>query len=705
MKRLLLAIGFLLAAIAPMHAQTVPLGPRFVLPYQTVIDGTGVPLPGAWLYFYASGTNTPLNTYSDALLTTPNPNPVQANAAGVFPNIFLNGNYKVVLTDLSLTQIWSADPVDSAAGGGSFFGTNTTLGLGALKSLTTGTNNTVVGYQSGYETTTGSDNSFFGYQSGYANTTGSQNVEIGSLAGANGTTGLGEVIIGYGAGENAVGSYNTIVGHQAGTGLASNGISNVCIGRFTCRGADTSYNTHVGHATGFYVTSGAYNTYIGDGTGNYVGNGTTDPPLYSNITGSYQTFLGEGAGPFGTAFNDTTGIGAFAIAACSNCVILGGTGSYAVKVGIGTTAPISTLDIVSTAIANQRLAGAAPTSTTGAELIFQAGNSSSDNIIGTDALVRATGTSNDFTLSAAASAAVQLYVNAGTHAAQFDSSGNTILYGRLGLGSLGVSSDTLFIGETITGDSSGAIKIGTTYNGTQTYVAGIFNEPTFGASFAGTTFIGYDMHDAFGTSGYSLTNQVGIKIQRPTKGTTNNIPLWINANTVGNSSNAVIAPPSNASIFVTGIDGGSGGAITLAGYNGQFSNPTFSGVMNGGTAAGVTAMSANRALFQVTAAGSDGTTRYNTGGLINFITAANNWTASDHSTLIQFQTVPLTTTTPVTAMTLQASGGISVGTAADPGINAIAAANYFVGSTAGVSCTVTTPAHLTVVKGIVTVCN
>jgi hypothetical protein len=82
-----------------------------VSPYQTVVDSTGTPVPGALLYFYASGTNTPLTTYSDALLTVPNPNPVKANAAGVFPNIFMAGNYKVVLTDSLGNQLWTADPV------------------------------------------------------------------------------------------------------------------------------------------------------------------------------------------------------------------------------------------------------------------------------------------------------------------------------------------------------------------------------------------------------------------------------------------------------------------------------------------------------------------------------------------------------------------------------------------------------------------
>jgi hypothetical protein len=108
----------ILLLMRPLLAQTVPLGPRFVLPYQTVVDANGVPIPGAMLYFYSSGTNTPLNTYSDPLLTVPNANPLSASSAGVFPNIFMNGNYKIVLTDSLGNQIWTADPVSSAGSSG-----------------------------------------------------------------------------------------------------------------------------------------------------------------------------------------------------------------------------------------------------------------------------------------------------------------------------------------------------------------------------------------------------------------------------------------------------------------------------------------------------------------------------------------------------------------------------------------------------------
>jgi hypothetical protein len=72
---------------------------RLILPYQSVFDLNGDPLPGAKMYFYESGTVTPKDTYSDEALTTPNTNPVIADSQGQFGDIFLSGAYSCKLTD------------------------------------------------------------------------------------------------------------------------------------------------------------------------------------------------------------------------------------------------------------------------------------------------------------------------------------------------------------------------------------------------------------------------------------------------------------------------------------------------------------------------------------------------------------------------------------------------------------------------------
>lgn len=87
---------------------------RFFMPRASVFDINGDPISGGKLWFYEPGSSTPRATYSDAGLTTANSNPVEANSAGRFPEIFLTPavGYKVVLTDANNAVIWTADPYD-----------------------------------------------------------------------------------------------------------------------------------------------------------------------------------------------------------------------------------------------------------------------------------------------------------------------------------------------------------------------------------------------------------------------------------------------------------------------------------------------------------------------------------------------------------------------------------------------------------------
>jgi hypothetical protein len=90
---------------------------RFVLPTWQIADSNGDPISGARLNFYITGTSTRKDTFSDSALTTTNANPVVADSAGRFGNIFLeSGAYRVVLTDADDVSIWDRDPVDGALG-------------------------------------------------------------------------------------------------------------------------------------------------------------------------------------------------------------------------------------------------------------------------------------------------------------------------------------------------------------------------------------------------------------------------------------------------------------------------------------------------------------------------------------------------------------------------------------------------------------
>lgn len=73
----------------------------------------GVVAPGALLYTYAAGSTTPLATYSDFELTTPNQNPMEASTGGLFGPIYLNPGtqYKYELTTALGVPLWEQDHV------------------------------------------------------------------------------------------------------------------------------------------------------------------------------------------------------------------------------------------------------------------------------------------------------------------------------------------------------------------------------------------------------------------------------------------------------------------------------------------------------------------------------------------------------------------------------------------------------------------
>ena len=71
----------------------------FTLPFRPAFNVRGIPLPGAKLYFYYSGGLTPAPIYLDSALSVAAANPVVADAAGRWTNIYLNDaiSYRVVV--------------------------------------------------------------------------------------------------------------------------------------------------------------------------------------------------------------------------------------------------------------------------------------------------------------------------------------------------------------------------------------------------------------------------------------------------------------------------------------------------------------------------------------------------------------------------------------------------------------------------------
>ena len=105
-----LALALLCAVSLP--AQVTNLSPE---PKIQFFDNNGAPLAGGFLYSYASGTSTPLATYTDSTGASQNTNPVILDASGRC-NLWLGSlSYKLVLQDANHLQIWSVDNVTAGA--------------------------------------------------------------------------------------------------------------------------------------------------------------------------------------------------------------------------------------------------------------------------------------------------------------------------------------------------------------------------------------------------------------------------------------------------------------------------------------------------------------------------------------------------------------------------------------------------------------
>lgn len=125
---------------------------RFISP--TFDAGSGVKPPdGAKLSFFATGTSTPKDTFTTAAATVANANPVIADANGVFPDIFIDGAYKVTLTDKNNVQVGfgEADPVSSSdtLNDGRYMGAMTLAEAVAIKSPVLGMTITITNRANG----------------------------------------------------------------------------------------------------------------------------------------------------------------------------------------------------------------------------------------------------------------------------------------------------------------------------------------------------------------------------------------------------------------------------------------------------------------------------------------------------------------------------------------------------------------------------
>ena len=89
-------------------------GTLLTQPVIRAVDASGLPIPGARLQFYITGTTTPTPVYSGASLATALANPVAADSGGLFAPIFLDPTvvYRVQFLNSSGSLIQDIDPVN-----------------------------------------------------------------------------------------------------------------------------------------------------------------------------------------------------------------------------------------------------------------------------------------------------------------------------------------------------------------------------------------------------------------------------------------------------------------------------------------------------------------------------------------------------------------------------------------------------------------
>lgn len=79
----------------------------YFTPFIPTFNGNGLPVGSAKLYFYYTGTNNPAPIYSDSGMTTPMDNPVEADLAGRYDNVYLDDSitYRVRCTTADGTPV------------------------------------------------------------------------------------------------------------------------------------------------------------------------------------------------------------------------------------------------------------------------------------------------------------------------------------------------------------------------------------------------------------------------------------------------------------------------------------------------------------------------------------------------------------------------------------------------------------------------
>jgi hypothetical protein len=215
-----------------------------------------------------------------------------------------------------------------------------TLG-GSLFGYGSSTNGNVYFGFGGSNISAGSNNLAVGLQAFSNNISGTRNVAVGDFALSSMQNGSDNTAVGYFT-ESGSGSFSTAIGFEA-LSSDSTGASNTAMGfSALSNSVSGSFNTAIGNSALFNNTKGSSNTALGINAGS-----TSDS---TNLTASNNTAVGATSVFLTGTITNATALGANAEVDGSNSMVLGSIagvngGTSNVKVGIGTTAPGSALEV------------------------------------------------------------------------------------------------------------------------------------------------------------------------------------------------------------------------------------------------------------------------------------------------------------------------------------------------------------------------
>jgi hypothetical protein len=209
----------------------------------------------------------------------------------------------------------------------------------------TGTNNLFAGTNAGVLNTSGNDNTFLGAFAGNKNTAGHNNVFVGTGAGFLSTTAINNSFVGVGSGNfNTTGSHNSFFGWGAGQNNTSG-----------------SENVFVGQSAGLSNTLESQNSFIGFRANGLIGiNNSTAIGANAAVTRSNSLVLGSVSGVNGAVATTSVGIGTTAptqrLEVVGNVRVTGAGNGFIFPDGTKMTAAGATLG-PNAFIGNQSIAG------------------------------------------------------------------------------------------------------------------------------------------------------------------------------------------------------------------------------------------------------------------------------------------------------------------------------------------------------------